>query len=264
MSTSFYKYKIIVVSIICLLVPNFAFSQILLGTHEFEDMLYNSHVKSLDEFIQRFNGLEISPILAKEDTNKVQKTRFLLFDYDLVKDVERNDSIPSIFEKFVYDVCADSIAISIEDPHNWIEAICEFKWNNSVKTLTLKMQLEESDDHCWRWAIIDVGGLKESGLLEDEGVLQISPVEHEINYIGLESLFLHEYSKITTTKKTGESINQLSFFYGLVYSGVLKYVGCKGVEFHCGQIPGYFFIVREVNRMNSTNSGWLIKSLSKK
>lgn len=263
MNTVLKYIRIIVASITCS-ISSFAVGQICYDTHEFEDMLYNSHVKSLDEFIQRFNGKEISPMIAKEDTNKVQKTRFLLFDYDLVKDVSLNDTIPSIFEKFVYDVGRDSITISIEDPNNWIEAICEFKWKNSAKTLTLKMQLEENDNHCWRWAIIDIGELKESGLLEDEGVLQISPVEHEINYIGLESLFLHDYTKIAATKKTGEPINRLSFFYGLVYSGVLKYVGCKSVEFHCGQVPGYFFIVKEINRKNSMNSGWLIKSLSRK
>lgn len=265
MKTAICKYaRIIIASITSFLIPNIVYGQILFGYHEFEDMLYNAHVKSLDEFIQRFNGIEISPMLANDDTNKVQKNRFLLFDYDLVKDISfGNDSIPSIYEKFIYDVGTDSIAISIEDPHNWIEAICEFKWKNSAKTLTLKMQLEESDDHCWRWAIIDVDGLEESGLLEDEGILQISPVEHEINFIGLESLFLHDYSKIVATRKTGAPIDHLSFFYGLVYSEELKYVGCKCVEFHCGQIPNYFFIVKEINRMNSTNSGWLIKSLSK-
>ena len=125
------------------------------------------------------------------------------------------------------------------------------------------MQLEEDVNHCWRWAVFDINGLKDSGLLNDVGVLQISPVEHEINFIGLESIFLHNYSQIETTRKTNLKIDGLSFFYGLIHSGELRYLGCKRVEFHCGQIPEYFFIVKEIIRMQSTNSGWLITSLQK-
>lgn len=257
-----YCYKI-TLCIIFILNLNIVFGQILMGSHKLEDMFYDAHVKSLDEFIQRFNGRESSPLVQIDDTNKIRTNRLLLFDTDLMKDIKLNDSIPSIYEEFVHQVSADSIVISIENPNNWIEAICEFKWKESIKTLTLKMQLEEDVNHCWRWSVFDIDGLEDSGLLEDEGVLQISPVEHEINFIGLESIFLHNYSQIETTRKTGLNIDGLSFFYGLIHGGELRYQGCKGVEFHCGQIPGYFFIVKEIIRMHSANSGWLITSLQK-
>lgn len=264
MKQCYYNYSyLLTLVLIFVLTPNTVFGQILIGSHELEDLFYDAHVKSLDEFIQRFNGREFSPIVQINDTNRIRTNRLLLFDSDIMKDIKLNDSIPSIYEEFVHQVSADSITISIENPNNWIEAICEFKWKESIKTLTLKMQLEEDVNHCWRWAVFDINGLKDSGLLNDEGVLQISPVEHEINFIGLESIFLHNYSQIETTRKTDLKIDGLSFFYGLIHSGELRYLGCKRVEFHCGQIPGYFFIVKEIVRMKSTNSGWLITSLQK-
>lgn len=264
MKRCFYKYRYtITLCIVFILNFNVVSGQILIGSHELDDMFYDAHVKSLDEFIQRFNGRELSPLVKNNDANRIRTNRLLLFDSELTKDIKLNDSIPSLYEEFVHKVSVDSIIISIENPNNWIEAICEFKWKDSIKTLTLKMQLEEDVNHCWRWAIFDIDGLKDSGLLEDEGILQISPVEHEINFIGLESIFLHNYSQIETTRKTDLNIDRLSFFYGLIHSGELRYVGCKRVEFHCGQVPGYSFIVKEIIRMQSTNSGWLITSLQK-
>ena len=242
---------------------NHATAQLLLGSHEIEDRLYDSHVKSLDEFIQRLNGREINQLASRNQTNKVRATRFSLFDYELMKDVDGKDSIPSIYEQFIFDIEADSIKIAIEDSHNWVEAKCEFSWKNALKSLSLKLQLEEDENHCWRWCIVGVDGLKESGLLDEDGVLQISPVEHELNFIGLESLFLHDSMRFVKTRKAEKSIDELSYFYGLVYSGLLKYNRCDSVEFHCMQIPGYYFIVKEINRLKSSNSGWLIESIKK-
>lgn len=240
-----------------------ATAQILLSSHEFEDQLYNAHVKSLDEFIQRFNGVELNPLVAHDNDNKVRATRYSLFDYELIKTADQNDSIPSIYENFIYDIEADSIMLSIEDSHNWVEASCEFNWNDTSKIVSLKLQLEEDDNHCWRWCIVGINGLEDSGLLDENGILQISPIEHELNFIGLASLFLHDSMKFVKTKKTGISIDKLSYFYGLVHSGSLKYNRCKGVELHCEQIPGYSFVVKEINRLKSSNSGWLIVSLKK-
>ena len=258
-----YCLRLIGVMSIILMPFNHTTAQLLLGSHEFEDQLYDSHVKSLDEFIQRFNGREINQLASQNQINKVRATRFSLFDYELLKNSDRNDSVPSLYEKFIFDVETDSIMISIEDSHNWVEAKCGFSWKNTSKSLSLKLQLEEYDNHCWRWCIIGVNGLKDSGLLDQEGILQISPVEHELNFIGLESLFLHDSLKFVKTRKIGKSIDELSYFYGLVYSGLLKYDRCDSVEFHCKQIPGYSFIVKEINRLKSSNSGWLIVSLKK-
>lgn len=257
----FYYWRLIGVLLILMIPLDNATAQLLLGSHEFEDQLYESHVKSLDEFIQRFNGLEINQFVSQNQINKVRATRFSLFNYELLKSIDRNDSVPSIYEKFVFDVEADSIKLAIENSHNWVEAKCDFSWKNAPKSLSLKLQLEEDDNHCWRWCIVGISGLKDSGLLDEEGILQISPVEHELNFIGLESLFLHDSMKFVKTRKIGASIDELSYFYGLVYSGLLKYNRCDSVEFHCNQIPGYSFVVKEINRLNSSNSGWLIVSL---
>jgi len=259
-----YYLRLIGVLLITLMPINIATAQILLGSHEFEDQIYASHVKSIDEFIQRFNGHEINQLASQDQSNKVRATRFSLFDIELLKGLDRNDTILSIYEEFVFDVEADSIIIAIEDSHNWVEAKCDFSWKNDSKSLSLKLQLEEDENDCWRWCIIGVNGLRDCGLLDDEGILQISPVDHELNFIGLGSLFQHDSMKFVKTRKAGASIDELSYFYGLVYSGLLKYNQCDTVEFHCEQIPGYSFVVKEINRLKSSNSGWLITSLHRK
>jgi len=229
----------------------------------FDGQLYKSHVKSLDEFIQRINGKELHPYLQDNDSLNVRKTRLALFDIDLLRNIEKADSIPSIYEEFVDCLERDSIAISLEDNKNWIEAKCLFKWDNLEKNLTLKMQLDKDSLGYWRWSIVDIGGLEECDLLNDKEILRISPVEHEMNYMELESLFKYEYTRMANTRLTGVPIDRLSYFYGLVFSGRLKYDICEKVEFHCQQVPNYYFVVSELDRLDTANSGWLITSLNK-
>lgn len=258
------KYYIhTLICLFCLFGSSPLLAQTYISSMANDEQLYKSHVKSLDEFIQRINGKELHPYIQDEDSLKVRKTRLSLFDMDLLRNIEKVDSMPPIYEDFVDCLERDSIAISLEDKKNWIEAKCRFKWDNSDKNLTLKMQLDKDSLGYWRWSIVDIVGLEDCELLNDKEILRISPVEHEMNYIELESLFKYEYTRIANTRMTGVSVDRLSYFYGLVFSGRLKYDLCESVEFHCQQIPGYYFVVKELNRLESANSGWLIISLNK-
>lgn len=249
---------------VCLAFVSYAsmsFSQNLIINHNFDNQAYMAHIKSLDEFIQRMNGNEVHPLVEGDDSMKVRITRYTLFDRDLLNSANCSDSILSICEKFIDFLESDTINVSVENLNNWVEAKCRFIWENTEKELTLKMQLEVDSLRCWRWALVDIDGLHQSGLLDDTDILRISPVEHEINYMELESLFQYDYKKMVGTRKEGMTINQLSYFFGLIYSGLLKYDMCKSVEFHCRQVPGYYFVVKEMDRLASMNSGWLIVSL---
>lgn len=237
-------------------------SQILLS-HSLDNKLYMAHVKSLDEFIQRLNGKELHPLLIDSVSNKIRITRYALFDEEIQKNINWMDTISSVYKDFVYSIETDSTEISLDNSANWVEAKCRFIWKDAEKILTLKMQLEKDTLHYWRWTLFDVDGLDENGLLDDRDVLRISPVEHEINFMELRNLFFYDYTRMAGTRKTGVSIDRLSYFYGLVYSGLLKYDICQSVEFHCRQVPGYYFVTKEINRLNSKYSGWLIVSLTK-
>lgn len=255
----FYYRQIIFIIIIFQFLP--LAGQVILFSHDLDDKLYMAHVKSVDEFIQRLNAKELYPLLVDEDTNKVQTTRFTLFDISLLKDAEPEDSTFSLCKEFVEYLSSNPTEISLENPKNWIEAQCSFTWKDREKTLTLKLQLEEDSLHYWHWSIFDIDGLEQNGLLDIDDILRISPVEHEINFIGLQSIFQYDYTRLSGTRKQDLDIDRLSYFLGLVYSGQLKYNICKSVEFHCNQVPGYYFIAKEIKRPVSANSGWLITTL---
>lgn len=255
------------VLIICFVMPlayiNNTNAQVLIGTHEYEDMIYDCHVKSLDEFIQRINGQETYPLANDSDSTKVRATRFSLFDLGDNPSKSMADSIRSLYEHFVKVLESDSVEVSIEDNNNWVEAECEFLWHGMTKQLNLQLQLEADSSMCWRWAINGVSGLEESGLLKDRGRTQISPVDHELNFIGLKGIFENVGLNAPMTRVSNLNIDKLSYFYGLLCSGVLKYITCTSVSFHCKQIPGFYFVVRDINRLKSSNSGWLIVKLIK-
>ena len=89
MKRCFYKYRYtITLCIVFILNFNVVSGQILIGSHELDDMFYDAHVKSLDEFIQRFNGRELSPLVKNNDANRIRTNRLLLFDSELTKDIK--------------------------------------------------------------------------------------------------------------------------------------------------------------------------------
>ena len=252
---------LIICTVMSFTFTNSAWAQVLIGSHEYEDKIYDCHVKSLDEFIQRINGREIYPLANVSDSNIVRTTRFSLFDMGDNPYKSMPDSIRSIYEQFVDVLESDSVEVSIEDNNNWVEAECEFTWHGVTKQLNLQLQLEADSAKCWRWAIIGITGLGESGLLKEKGIIQISPVDHELNFMGLKGIFDNVGLNAPMTRKSNLNIDKLSFFYGLLCSGMLKYIKCNSVSFHCKQIPGFYFVVRDINRLKSSNSGWLIVKL---
>ena len=123
MKRYFYKYRYtIALCIVFILNFNVVSGQILIGSHELEDFFYDAHVKSLDEFIQRFNGREFSPIVQINDTNRIRTNRLLLFDSDIMKDIKLIGNDGAVFNPADNAACialgSGNAGISTEDSDN--------------------------------------------------------------------------------------------------------------------------------------------------
>lgn len=233
-----------------------------LGT-SFNEQVLSAHVHSLEEFISRINGDEIYPLAAGNDTNKLQTTRFSLFNINLINKAEDKGMMLAHEKEFVDALRDSDVKISMASPQSWI--VCDFvtEYDGKERDLQIEMTMEEFKSDLWRWAISDVKGLESSGLLGSASVLPIDPIDHELGFMGMDHFVDTFHSEISQAKSSRREIDPLSFFLGLTTSGKLKIKYCQRVVFHTLQVPGWEMCAERVSRIDSSNSGWLITSISK-
>lgn len=225
--------------------------------------IMESHVHSLEQFLDRFNGREIFPLVDTDVSDKVWATRISLFNFDLKEKSENQDSIKAKVSEFIKDVGDSGIKIEMADPENWLTVDCTFLYNSKNIPMQLCMKMEEFKTDYWRWSISDVVANNELWLPNLEKPIPINPLEHEINFMNLEYDFAKAGDEAYRMKSAGVVIDPLSFFFGLVSAGKLQFKNCNGITFHSRKIPGWEICVSEIKRIESSNSGWLITSIKK-
>lgn len=227
------------------------------------DKIIESHVHSLEQFIERFNGEELYPFVSDNDSDKVRITRFSLFDMELLSDPETRDSIVTMQIEFVNEAKSSDIHISMADTLNWIEAYCIFEINEKNIPLRIKMNMEEYDSGFWRWAISDV--FDDNNVLLDtiDKPLPINPIGHEFNFMDLNHFFATYHDHLANTKSNKKNIDLLSYFLGLASSGNITFDYCYRIVFHSLQIPGWELCAEQIHRIETSNSGWLITNIKK-
>jgi hypothetical protein len=229
----------------------------------FNKEVIDSHVKSLEQFIDRINGAELYPLVSNDDTDKIRTTRFSLFDISLLDNSARRDSILCKEKDFVDAIEKWNGKIDLSDEQSWIEVFSTAIYDSKRLNLTLKMTMEEFKPGYWRWAIADVKGLGNSIIRGSKDPLPICPIDHEFYFMNMSHFFDVNRKHICRTISSKVSVDHLSFFMGLVQGGALRYDECERIVFHTRQVPGWEICVEEVNRIESSNSGWLITDLFK-
>ncbi len=227
------------------------------------DKVFYSQVHSLEHFIERINGDDIFPLVADSDSDKVRTTRFSLFDMDLLSDANTRDSILAMQVEFVDSLSASDVRVSMSDPQSWIEAYCVFVVNGQEVNLRLKMTLEEYGDGYWRWALSDLFDDENKLVTDIDHPLPINPLQHEFYFMSLDHFFEAYKEHLANSKSKNKRLDLLSYFLGMAASGKIKFDYCDRIVFHTLQVPGWELQAEQIDRIESSNSGWLITSISK-
>ena len=217
--------------------------------------LANYYVKSLNEFMHRFNAEEIPPFI-QEGGNENIRQRCIIALFDLEQVPDGNSDAAQRILKFDSIVCSTNTLLNITNPGLYAEARCLFKYKQKELELNLVLVYEKIRDDYYRWAIAGVNGMVEKGLIDTTAYGYINPVQHELHFTELSGAFPHMNGYFSKD----HDVDQLSFFAGLAESGALQLVGCQTVTYWFTQVPGYVFSVSLHPRLNS-NAGWLIHDL---
>lgn len=227
------------------------------------EKVVESHVATLEHFIDRINGEDLYPFVPDKEENKVRITRFSLFDMDLLSDNSTRDSVLNIQKAFVDSIENSGVKFAISDSNNWIEAYCVFSYDGRDIPLILSMTLEEYKPDYWRWAVFDVSDPEGRLLNFNEKIPPINSLEHEFDFMHLDKYFSDFCKDISGVRSSSCNVDRLSYFFGVASTGRLKFKDCGRVVFINRQLPGWEFRAEQINRIETSNSGWLIKSLRK-
>ncbi len=251
--TTYLKRSGIVLLFYCMI--SVAHAQVLLDksiNSEFE-----AQVKSLDEFRMRFNGKESKPGI-KEDENSRRDNIISLFNFSMDKGGQTQEQLRKQMNAFVDSVLVNNVEFQISDAGLWAECLCRMKYKGEGVSLTLIMHSESYKKDMFRWAISGVQGLNKVGIIE-RNIYPISPVEHEIHFMGLQDMFNENSTHAFGYRSKDAKIDDLSVFLTLIYTGQLKFDIVERQIFYYADIPGYIITIEEIVRRGH-NSGWLITS----
>lgn len=216
---------------------------------------FTEHVKSIDEFMKRFNGEEAYPGLNKSDENFLKLNLFSVLDHHMKQNLKLQA------QNFVKDILESGVKLSYADTLWYAEAKCDITYKGKEKRITLFLRPERITGERFRWAFCGADGIS-GNLIDVDCKSAISPVEHEIHFMELQSIFKNDRQNVFGYRQNGYKIDQLSVFLALVYTGQISFSSVSETKFHFFNIPNYRFVVEEIGRRGS-NAGWLITTFEK-
>ena len=223
--------------------------------------LYNTRVKLVDEFFERFNGKAFRPDInaSAEDAN--MKNLLLLFNGKMFKSFQDSAFIEA--KTFAQKVIHDSIHISYRDS-TWIaRARCHGTFKGTPVDFTLYLNTENRRENLYKWVIAkaegDIFSLSPS---QSKETIMLMPDDHETNFMSLHRITTEKDDYILNYGQKGCAVDPTSVFYAYVYAGILDIEYVDQLDFMFFQVQGYKFTISHFERENF-NAGWLISSLDK-
>ena len=223
------------------------------------DKDFAAQVKSVDEFIQRFNGEESHPELKAD--NRMQNL-VALFDYKMNHDGLSDSLFKMKVLDFVQTVETSDTKIRLTDSGIYAEAEATVTLSGKTTPLFLLLQSQTYNNDRVRWAIVGVRGLKEAGIIDTEHFYGISPVEHETHFMSIGDIFALHTPEIMGYRGKDTKIDELSVFLTMAMMGKIRISSVKSLTIHCLDVPDYVFTINEKGR-SGRNSGWLISSVTR-
>lgn len=228
------------------------------GAQDFElderfNKVHKARVKTLNEFIHRFNAQEVPDFVRSADGQADRQMCIAaLFDMDWIEDSANR----VVALGFIDRAMQDSVVLDVHDTSIYAEAHCMFYQGKNKLLLNIVLRFEEVSRGIFQWSIVGVNGLMETGLVDTSFYGTLSPIQHELGFMRLGKAFPEMYG----FTQGGGHIDQLSYLMALSSVGKVKFGMCTGITYHCFAVPDYLFVIEQENR-NTANSGWLIKTV---
>ncbi len=227
---------------------------------------FQMKVKSLDDFIGRFNYQQDPEGQPLKYADSLKNKRILLisslFDRSLLKD-NKDSTVRKTVSEFLNTVAGGTKPVLFDyfSPLWYAEATCPALLNGKKARVTFMLRTVRNNKGDTRWEIYDArGSFIDFG--DNNPEVFVGPAAHNLNFL--------DVSK-TTQANPRNFINLLphdfkpdcvSVITFLISSKALKLEPFNKVKFHVSQVPGFDFLIENLNR-EGPNSGWLITGVKR-
>ncbi len=229
-------------------------------------------VKQIDEFIDRFNNADYTPI------------RHYLKEQYAIEDVRREDLIKSLFDldkawdkekvvAFLQDMTRsyESPYLDLYDKGWYAELSCKGTYRGKPQhfTLILSIEINERTGGA-RWIINSVSAdflpLDDSARLAfaasypSKGARSLNPASFGTDFMALVDALADTANFKNYLSRNAAVDKPLLIFFDKLYERQLVFQQVNHITYHFLQTPGWIFQVEDFPRQ-TTNSGWLISKL---
>ena len=219
-------------------------------------------VKQIDEFMDRFNSVESTPIQQyvreHHDLDSISRASLMLSLFNQ-EDTTWNEQH---IRDFVSDILRAStpVAIDFYDQGWYVELNCTGRYKGKVEEFTLVLSLEVMRrSRGAKWVIESVSAdFLGIGRSQDQR-RALNPASYGNNFIDL-SEALQDTSNIRNYLNLRRQHSQLLVFLNELHQKNLVFKQINQITYHFLQIDDWIFKVRDFNR-DTPNSGWLISEL---
>lgn len=230
-------------------------------TNDLNAELYDSRIKLVDEFFDRFNGKEGHPDISRKDKDYRKKNLMFVFNGRMFKSKE--DAKFKELQNFINTVIEKNISINYSDTTWFAKAVCHGKLKGKEVDFTLFLNVEHRKEDMYKWVIAkaegDVFKLKPS--LKSEKIM-LMPDDHETNFMSLHRITTEKDDLISCYMQKDYPLDETSVFLSDVYNGLLDIDYVKDLQFIFYQEPNYVFRIKFIER-ETNNTGWLITDFDK-
>ena len=229
--------------------------------NQLNDGLYNSRIKLVDEFFDRFNGKEGHPDISRKDKDYRKKNLMFVFNGRMFNSKE--DAKFKELQNFINTVIEKNISINYSDTTWFAKAVCHGKLKGKEVDFTLYLNVEHRKEDMYKWVIAkaegDIFKLKPSFKSEK---IMLMPDDHETNFMSLHRITTEKDDLISCYMQKDYPLDETSVFLSDVYNGLLDIDYVKDLQFVFYQVPNYVFRIKFIER-ETNNTGWLITDFDK-
>lgn len=263
-------YKLIAILPLWLFSLSSGYSQTIVKPVNTNEQIFLVRTKQFNEFTDRFNfktDFNGNPI-DSAFRSKFPRERMLQTLFDL-KDPRINPDDQHFSKKYVEDkadfinrVLSGNLTINKYSDKIIAEAKSLINYKGSSDKISVFLNQEVAGNNTVKWVITGVEGDIFDFLQSDTTMVRfIPPSSNETDFMNLKRAlddkdYLHYYAT-----KDYEHCNLSVFFY-MVNSGLLKFDYVEEVTYHITDLPGWYLKIKEFNRQDM-NSGWLISDVSR-